>query len=154
MRAILFIHRYLAVAVGILMTLWCLSGFVMMYQGYPALDNGERLAGLEPLNLSDCCELAGLPEGDARAPSFRVEMLLGDPVLRAGGGGRRAGIAEAVNLRTGLPVPELTPAQVLEVERRLDDPPADAADGDPPRLDRAPVAVAEELRHYQPPGGG
>src|SRR5690606_3169414 len=51
MRAILFVHRYLAVAVGLLMTLWCLSGFVMMYQDYPALDTEERLSGLEALNF-------------------------------------------------------------------------------------------------------
>ena len=52
MRLILIIHRYLAVAVGLLMTLWCLSGFVMMYQSFPELSNEQRLNGLEPLELS------------------------------------------------------------------------------------------------------
>ena len=36
-RVLLFVHRYLAVAVGLLMALWCLSGFVMLYQPYPEL---------------------------------------------------------------------------------------------------------------------
>src|SRR5690606_20999365 len=121
MRAILFIHRYLAVAVGLLMTLWCLSGFVMMYQDYPALDAEERLAGLETLNFADCCDLSALPAQDAAvAPSFRVEMLLGDPVLRTAGGAR-SGVPPILNLRTGEPVTELTSAQVLEVARRFGD---------------------------------
>jgi hypothetical protein len=82
MRWILLLHRYLAVAVGLLMTLWCLSGFVMMYQSYPSLSAGERRAGLEPLDLTQCCErgaLAASPE--AVAQGFRDEMLRGDPVL-------------------------------------------------------------------------
>ncbi len=37
MRTILIVHRYLGVAIGLVMTLWCLSGFVMMYRGFPAV---------------------------------------------------------------------------------------------------------------------
>ena len=36
-RLILLLHRYLGIAVGALMVMWCLSGIVMMYVSYPAL---------------------------------------------------------------------------------------------------------------------
>src|SRR5262245_57028751 len=116
MKVILLIHRYLAVAIGLLMVMWCLSGFVMMYQSMPALSSEQRLNGLAPLNLSQCCDLTALElENDAPAPSFRIEMLLGDPVFRPGGGGRLAQAFKAVNLRTGQPVAELTEAEVMSV---------------------------------------
>ncbi|HEU4617512.1 MAG TPA: peptidase, partial [Gammaproteobacteria bacterium] len=125
MRLILLVHRYLAVAIGLLMSLWCLSGFVMLYQAYPSLTDTERLAGLEPLDLRGCCKLEGvdLPE-DTSVGDFEVEMLLGDPVLRLGGGFGRGGwplsagpSAAALDLRTGEPVPALSGDQAAQVAR-------------------------------------
>jgi uncharacterized iron-regulated membrane protein len=85
LRILLFVHRYLAVAVGLLMALWCLSGFVMLYQGYPELTRAEQLQGLEPLDLDGCCRAEFLP-GDAEpARPFRIEMLNGTPLLRQPG---------------------------------------------------------------------
>src|SRR5690349_2765806 len=116
MKVILLLHRYLAVGVGILMVLWCLSGFVMMYQSMPELSTEQRLNGLAPLDLSQCCDLSALPLQDADpAPNFRIEMLLGDPVLRPGGGGRLAQALQATNLRTGQPIAELNEAAVMQV---------------------------------------
>jgi uncharacterized iron-regulated membrane protein len=116
MKVILLVHRYLAVCVGILMVLWCLSGFVMMYQSFPELSNEQRLNGLEPLNFARCCNLGelALPD-DAPAPGFRVEMLLGDPVLRMAGGNRLGGATPVTNLRTGQPLEELSERDVLQV---------------------------------------
>ena len=112
MRLILLIHRYLGIAVGALMTLWCLSGFVMMYQAYPELTEAERLAGLAPLDLSGCCEPGPFDLDPASpSPAFRVEMLNGEPVLRLGGP-RPLG---AVGLVTGEPLRELEGAEVLRV---------------------------------------
>jgi hypothetical protein len=115
--AILLLHRYLAVAVGALMTLWCLSGFVMMYQGYPWLTDAERLQGLAPLDLSGCCNAAALPFADeAPAADVRVEMLLGTPVLRVSPGfGGATPAAGTFDLVTGASVPELDAAQILAV---------------------------------------
>lgn len=115
MRLILIIHRYLAVAVGLLMTLWCLSGFVMMYQSFPELSNEQRLNGLEPLDLSACCSLGSFaPHDDTPLGGFRIEMLLGEPVLRTGG--RDAAI---VKLATGEPLMPLTETNVLTVARQF-----------------------------------
>lgn len=79
--AILFIHRYLGVAVGLVMTVWCLSGFVMMYQAYPETTRAERLAGLAPLALA--AEPAPLPlDANGTVDGLAVEMMGGAPVAR------------------------------------------------------------------------
>ena len=49
-RLILLLHRYLGIAVGALMVMWCLSGVVMMYVSYPALGENIRLKAL----ATDC----------------------------------------------------------------------------------------------------
>ena len=80
MRTLLIVHRYLGVAVGLVMLLWCLSGFVMMYRGYPAVSGPQRLAGLKPLDLA---ALTAKPDlGSGPIDGFRIEMLALRPVLR------------------------------------------------------------------------
>ncbi len=80
-RVLFLAHRYLGIALGLLVSLWCLSGIVMMYVQYPDLDDEERLGGLESLDLTNCCRL---PVDFSNIPldRFRVEMLAGRPVLR------------------------------------------------------------------------
>lgn len=81
-RWLFLTHRYLGIALGVVVTMWCLSGFVMMYVQYPDLTAEERLAGLEPLALGGgCCRV---PDDFSNVPldRFRVEMLEGRPVLR------------------------------------------------------------------------
>jgi len=108
LRILLVIHRYLAVAVGLLMALWCLSGFVMLYQPYPEFTTAERLATLAPLRLAACCRTDFLPADATPAGSFRIEMLDGAPVLRQPG-------SVAFDLATGAPVRRLTQDGVLQV---------------------------------------
>ena len=113
-RAILILHRYTGVLVGVLMTLWCLSGFVMMYQGFPGVTEEERLAGLQPLNLSAPLALDRLPFADEEeARSFRLEMLGGQPVLRMNGRGGGA----TYNLLTGDELEALSVQEVAQVAR-------------------------------------
>lgn len=108
MKVILWLHRYLAVAVGLLMTLWCVSGFVMMYQGFPEISRAEQLAGLEPLNVSQCCRLNAInPAVEGR--DFRVEMLLGRPVLRLG--------ERTLDLTSGRDMPALDEAAIVDIAR-------------------------------------
>ncbi|HEV7691137.1 MAG TPA: PepSY domain-containing protein [Hyphomonadaceae bacterium] len=84
-KSIIVVHRYLGVVLGLVMTVWCLSGFVMMYQGFPETSQDERMKGLERLDMSRCCGPMDLPE--TAASSFRVEMLNGALVIRTGGRG-------------------------------------------------------------------
>ena len=80
-RLFFLIHRYLGIALGLVVTLWCLSGFVMMYVQYPDFDAKERLAGLESLKLEACCRLP-TDFSNIVLDRFRIEMLDSRPVLR------------------------------------------------------------------------
>ncbi len=83
MRWLVLAHRYLGIALGALMLMWCLSGVVMMYVTYPELLPATRIQGLEPIDWSRCCTLGGDTLGDSeRVAQFQVEMLAGEPVLR------------------------------------------------------------------------
>ena len=86
LRTLLLIHRYLGIALGVLISLWCLSGFVMMYVRYPELNDAERFAGMEPLDLADCCRIPA-DFGNIGIERFRLEMLDGRPALRLMDGG-------------------------------------------------------------------
>jgi hypothetical protein len=83
LRPVLVLHRWLGVVIGALMTLWCLSGFVMLYVDYPRLLPAEQLRGLAPLALPAASGWGptGLP-ADTALVSGRLEMLAGRPVLR------------------------------------------------------------------------
>jgi len=83
MRPLLFLHRWLGIVVGAVMTVWCLSGFVMMYSPYPRLSPDEQLRGLAPLKLAGRIDWDRVPlPGDTPLASARVEMSGGTPVLR------------------------------------------------------------------------
>lgn len=83
LRPLLFLHRWLGIVVGLLMTIWCLSGFVMMYMDYPRLLPAEQLRGLAPLQLPTAAKLdhIALPP-DLPLASATIEMMAGRPVLR------------------------------------------------------------------------
>ena len=51
-KVLIYSHRWLGIALGILFVSWCVSGAVLMYYGLPTLTAGERLMHLEPLDLS------------------------------------------------------------------------------------------------------
>jgi uncharacterized iron-regulated membrane protein len=108
LRILVITHRYVAVAVGLLMALWCLSGFVMMYQPYPELSDAERLQGLAPLELRECCNTAFLPDDGEALSDFRIEMLRGEPVLLQPG-------VHSFQLRSGAPVQGLQQQELLQI---------------------------------------
>jgi uncharacterized iron-regulated membrane protein len=83
LRMILFTHRWLGIVVGAVMTLWCLSGFVMMYVDYPRLLPAEQLRGLSPLRLPDVRDFAAIDlPANTRLSSATLEMMSNRPVLR------------------------------------------------------------------------
>ena len=87
MLKLLFLtHRYLGISLGIVMVLWCLSGFIMMYKPYPELSREESLALLDELDLAECCDAVssqGLDEIAYR--DFEIQMLDSLPVLHLTG---------------------------------------------------------------------
>ena len=114
-RLLLLLHRYLGIAMGWLMAVWCLSGLVMMYHGYPALEPRERLAHLAPIDWRGCCRppVAGL-EGTQAANGLRVEMLAGRPVLELAEG---MGAASLHDLDSGATLDGVSPSQAAAVAR-------------------------------------
>ncbi len=112
-KVLILVHRYVGIGICLLMAAWCLSGFVMMYVGYPALDEQERVAGLPALDLDSCCAfdavLASI--GDVTIRGFAIEMLADQPVLKTGDGFGTA----VVNLRTGQYIDSVSETEALQV---------------------------------------
>ena len=82
-RALVVLHRYLGIAVGVLMLLWFASGIVMMYVGFPRLTEQDRMSALAPISWQACCRIEdGLIPDDQQFYRVQIESLLGVPVLR------------------------------------------------------------------------
>ncbi len=82
------------------MLTWCLSGFVMMYVPYPALQQPLRLSALTAIDWGACCTFPGGEFAAVKAASFQLEMLGRDPVLRMTPEGRGKPV-ELIDLRDG-----------------------------------------------------
>jgi hypothetical protein len=143
-RSILLLHRYLGIAVGALMVMWCLSGIVMMYVSYPALGEGVRLEHLQPIAWRDCCKVADAIRADFDLERIWIEMLDGRPVLFSGEESR------PIDLTTGSRVEEISAAQAAAVAKSY------AASGSPatPRLlgliDRDQWTVSGDFNSARP----
>ncbi|MEI9997553.1 MAG: PepSY domain-containing protein [Rhizomicrobium sp.] len=107
LRWIFAIHRYIGIGLGLLMLMWCLSGIVMMYVPYPSLSGAARQAGLQRLDLGQCCIV---PSGGG-PPSFSVEMIHGRLLLYGG--------KTLVDLRTGHEAGGITPADARASAERF-----------------------------------
>lgn len=105
LRPILFLHRWLGIVIGLLMTIWCLSGFVMMYVDYPRLSPAEQLRGLAPLRApaADALEKIGLAD-DTTLSFARLEMAGDRAVLR---------LKPVIDFSSPLPPPDLPTAYDL-----------------------------------------
>src|SRR3984893_11597821 len=82
-RATVITHRYLGVAVGLLMLAWFASGVVMMYVAYPELTDRDRLASLAPIPWEACCLIYSQNfADDDPIRAVQIQTLAGEPVLR------------------------------------------------------------------------
>jgi hypothetical protein len=131
-RALVIAHRYLGIAVGVLMLMWFASGMVMMYVGFPQGTGKERLGALRPIAWQGCCRVEmALGDNDVFERA-EVENLTGRPVLRL----RRPPLPQQVT--------DLDTGERKEIDFDLAQSIArDAA----PRLvgTDAPIAAAEEI---------
>ncbi|WP_212001882.1 PepSY domain-containing protein [Chitinophaga sp. HK235] len=86
LKAILLLHRYLGFVLSLMFVVWFLSGFVMMYAGYPTMKPDQRLKQLPPVNMEAChltpqqvLNVAGITDSIV---TIRMGMLLARPVYR------------------------------------------------------------------------
>ncbi|MEX2583550.1 MAG: PepSY domain-containing protein [Gemmatimonadota bacterium] len=94
-------HRWLGLSLSVLSLAWFLSGFVMMYSGFPAVGWEDRINRGEPLSVGSgpllepgtAARTAGIR---ASADSVHLRTTLGRPVwvFRLSDGGRRAVYAD------------------------------------------------------------
>src|SRR5215471_21741037 len=133
-RTLVILHRYLGIAVGLLMLLWFLSGIVMMYVGFPQPLEAERLLSLPNINWQACCRVAdgALPDGQSVARA-EIEMLRGVPVLRLP---RPPVPDQTINLADGSGVSSLDLGEAQEVA---------LATMTLPTGEAPPIAAAEEI---------
>jgi hypothetical protein len=142
-RLILLLHRYLGIAVGALMVMWCLTGVVMMYVSYPALDESVRLEHLQPIAWRDCCKIADALRADFSPKRIWIEMLDGEPVLFSGEDSR------PVDLSTGSLIERISADQAAEVAQSY----AASAPAAPPLLgliDRDQWTVSGDFNSARP----
>ena len=90
-RSLIFVHRWVGVALSIIFLLWFASGIVMMYWTFPAVEAGdrlERLPSLDPTRIKVSAEQAAAALGSEEPPAqVRVTSFDGRPVYRFGGRG-------------------------------------------------------------------
>jgi uncharacterized iron-regulated membrane protein len=89
------LHRYVGIAVGLVMLMWFASGAVMLFVHWPEVTEPERAAGLEPISWSRCCAFGDIQDMQEVKHAV-VEDLAGRPVLRFDG--------QVLDLSTGQPV--------------------------------------------------
>jgi uncharacterized iron-regulated membrane protein len=94
-RLLIFVHRWLGVALSIIFMIWFLSGIVMMYWSYPevsAADRLERAPRLDPSQIAISPEQAfAAVERNPDSGAVRLGSFDGRPVYRFSGGGRGGG---------------------------------------------------------------
>lgn len=110
-------HRWLGIALAVVMLAWFVSGMVMLYVGYPKLTADERLAALPALPAQGCCvplaqavsaaqaHRATLPaapgprRGAAGEDTWRLTSVAGRPRLIVGDDGHQPVAVEATSGR-------------------------------------------------------
>jgi hypothetical protein len=94
-RSLIFVHRWLGVALSVIFLIWFASGIVMMYWTFPdvtAADRLERAPALDAGRITLSAEQAYATLGRDQPPAqVRLTSFDGRPVYRFGGGGRGGG---------------------------------------------------------------
>lgn len=107
-RVLVYTHRWLGIALGLLFIVWFASGIVMMYARMPSLDPVERLARLPALTPSS---IRVPPPAFRDGARLSIGSLEGRPVYRIAGGAR----TQFVFADTGDAVPVVDREQALRI---------------------------------------
>lgn len=106
-RTLVYSHRWLGIALGVVFVTWFASGLAMVYAHMPVLDPADRLAALAPLNTSAVRVEPGAIADEAS--SFTLTTFGNRPVYRVTAGGTR----QTFFADTGDPLPPLSPADAV-----------------------------------------
>src|SRR5918993_297979 len=94
-RSLIFVHRWMGVALSVIFLLWFVSGIVMMYWTFPevtAADRLERAPTLDAGRIALSAEQAYATLGRDQPPAgVRLTGFDGRPLYRFGSGGRGGG---------------------------------------------------------------
>jgi hypothetical protein len=89
-RAAIVLHRWMGVALSVLLTVWCLSGIVLMYHGYPEVTDRDRLARLPRLDATrirlSAAEAAQAGNWRGAPDEVRLFAIDGRPAWELGSG--------------------------------------------------------------------
>ena len=115
-KALIYMHRWLGIALTAVFVIWFVSGVIFMYVGMPTLPAEERLLRMEPLDVStiavspaEAASTAGLT-----SPSrVRIAMHDGRPVYRF----LSSGTWQAIFADSGAPLTPLTADAAVAVVR-------------------------------------
>lgn len=105
-RWLVLTHRYVGIAIGLLMMVWLLSGIVMLFARWPSVDEGRRIEALAPIPWAACCVFPD-QRPETRLDKASVEGVAGKPVLRLPDG--------VFDLTTGQPMAPLSADQASRV---------------------------------------
>jgi hypothetical protein len=111
-RIAVVLHRWIGAVLGVLMLGWCVSGMVMMYVPFPALDQASRVAALPVLDFRHCCNVPADFEG-AEIDSAEIEMLGLHVLMRLRRSGARD--VELLDLTSGRRLEAISDSQALGV---------------------------------------
>ena len=114
-RVLIYTHRWLGIASGVLFIVWFVSGIVMMYARMPELGTAERLARLTAIQPALIRTAPPSPSG-AEITRIILSTLEGRPVYRVTARGR----TEIAFADTGDPVPAVDVDQALRIARAFD----------------------------------
>ncbi len=111
-RVLVYTHRWLGIAGGLLFIIWFLSGIVMMYARMPDLDPVERLARLPAIATASIRVAPPTTDGET-VSALSLGSLEGRPVYRLSAGGR----TRYVFADTGDAVPAVDADQAVRIGR-------------------------------------
>jgi hypothetical protein len=112
---LVYTHRWLGIAFGVLFVIWFLSGIVMMYARMPELDNAERLARL-PAIKPNTVRVAPPSPGESEITRFVVSTVETRPVYRI----TTRGVTDAVFADTGDALPAVDADQAIRIARAFE----------------------------------
>jgi hypothetical protein len=146
-KTLLFLHKWLGVALALLFLMWFVSGIVLYYVPFPNLTQAERLTALPPLQLSSGCCLTAQQAATRAGVDFsavRLGMLADQPVWRLLTKDPKRW--QAVDARSGQRLPSLSDDAAIKVAEQFSGRHAISAE----RIERDQWTVPQGLDPYRP----